>query len=59
MAKLLAIEIAKTLCLAAIQVFGGYGCASDFPVQLATVTGGCARSTKARQRSRRPSSGAP
>ena len=33
MAKLLAIKLAKTLCLAAIQVFGGYGYVSDFPVE--------------------------
>ena len=33
MAKLFASEMAETVCSAAIQVFGGYGYVSDFPVE--------------------------
>ncbi|MCZ2290999.1 MAG: acyl-CoA dehydrogenase family protein [Burkholderiales bacterium] len=33
MAKLFASETAETVCSAAIQVFGGYGYVSDFPVE--------------------------
>ena len=33
MAKLFASEMAERVCSAAIQVFGGYGYASDFPVE--------------------------
>ncbi len=33
MAKLFASEIAERVCSAAIQVFGGYGYVSDFPVE--------------------------
>ncbi|WP_088286566.1 acyl-CoA dehydrogenase family protein [Ideonella sp. A 288] len=33
MAKLNASEMAETVCSAAIQVFGGYGYVSDFPVE--------------------------
>ena len=33
MAKLFASEMAETICSAAIQVFGGYGYVSDFPVE--------------------------
>ena len=33
MAKLFASEIAESVCSAAIQVFGGYGYVSDFPVE--------------------------
>ena len=33
MAKLFASEMAEAVCSAAIQVFGGYGYVSDFPVE--------------------------
>jgi alkylation response protein AidB-like acyl-CoA dehydrogenase len=33
MAKLFASEMAEKVCSAAIQVFGGYGYVSDFPVE--------------------------
>lgn len=33
MAKLMASEMAEAVCSAAIQVFGGYGYVSDFPVE--------------------------
>jgi butyryl-CoA dehydrogenase len=33
MAKLNASEMAECVCSAAIQVFGGYGYVSDFPVE--------------------------
>ena len=33
MAKLFASEMAESVCSAAIQVFGGYGYVSDFPVE--------------------------
>jgi alkylation response protein AidB-like acyl-CoA dehydrogenase len=33
MAKLFASEMAETVCSDAIQVFGGYGYVSDFPVE--------------------------
>ena len=33
MAKLFASEMAETVCSAAIQIFGGYGYVSDFPVE--------------------------
>jgi alkylation response protein AidB-like acyl-CoA dehydrogenase len=33
MAKLYASEMAEEVCSAAIQVFGGYGYVSDFPVE--------------------------
>jgi butyryl-CoA dehydrogenase len=33
MAKLNASEMAERVCSAAIQVFGGYGYVSDFPVE--------------------------
>jgi alkylation response protein AidB-like acyl-CoA dehydrogenase len=33
MAKLFASEMAERVCSAAIQVFGGYGYVSDFPVE--------------------------
>jgi len=33
MAKLFASQMAEAVCSAAIQVFGGYGYVSDFPVE--------------------------
>jgi len=33
MAKLFASEMAEVVCSSAIQVFGGYGYVSDFPVE--------------------------
>jgi alkylation response protein AidB-like acyl-CoA dehydrogenase len=34
MAKLLASEMAERVCRDAIQVFGGYGYSSEYPVEL-------------------------
>ena len=33
MAKLFASEVAERICSDAIQIFGGYGVVSDFPVE--------------------------
>ena len=48
MAKLFASEMAERVCSVAIQVFGGYGYVSDFPVErIYRDVRACARSTRA------------
>ena len=56
MAKLAATELAKKCALEGVQIMGGYGYATEYPMERHLRAAVGRRSTAARRRSRRTSS---